>query len=149
MPRGDLTEEQWRVVDGILPRDRVRADRRGRPWSDRRTVLNGVLWILRTGAPWQDLPPRYGPYQTAHRRFQSWVRSGAMERVLLVVAQHLQEVGGLDLKECFVDGTFVPAKKGGDWSATPSGARAPRSWALQTAMVFLSPCGQKALRRLK
>ena len=72
-----------------------------------------------------------------------------MERVLLAVAQHLQEAGGLDLKECFVDGTFVPAKKGGDWLATPSGARAPRSWVLQTAMVFLSPCGQKALRRLK
>ena len=149
MPRGDLTEEQWCVVDGILPRDRVRADGRGRPWSDRRTVLNGVLWVLRTGAPWQDLPPRYGPYQTVHRRFQSWVRTGAMERVLLAVAEHLQEVGGLDLKECFVDGTFVPAKKGGDWSATPSGARAPRSWALQTAMVFLSPCGQNVLRQLK
>ena len=149
MSKGDLMDEQWRVVDGILPRNRVRADGRGRPWSDRRKVLNGVLWILRTGAPWQDLPPRYGPYQTVHRRFQNWVRTGAMERVLLTVAQHLQEAGGLDLKECFVDGTFVPAKKGGDWLATPSGARAPRSWALQTAMVFLSPCGQKALRRLK
>lgn len=112
MSKGDLTDEQWRVVDGILPRDRVRADGRGRPWSDRRKVLNGVLWILRTGAPWQDLPPRYGPYQTVHRRFQSWVRAGAMERVLLAVAQHLREAGGLDLKECFVDGTFVPAKKG-------------------------------------
>ena len=57
----DLTEEQWNVVEPILPKDPVRADRRGRPWSDRRKVLNGVLWILRTGAPWEDLPPRYGP----------------------------------------------------------------------------------------
>ncbi len=46
----DLTDEQWKVVETILPADRVRANRRGRPWSDRRTVLNGVLWILRTGA---------------------------------------------------------------------------------------------------
>ncbi len=76
MAKGDLTDEQWRIVDGILPRDRVRADGRGRPWSDRRKVLNGVLWVLRTGAPWQDLPPRYGPYQTVHRRFQNWVRAG-------------------------------------------------------------------------
>ena len=145
----DLTDQQWKIVEAILPADPVRDDGRGRPWSDPRLVLNGVLWILRTGAPWKDLPPRYGPYQTAHRRFQNWVRSGVMERLLLTLAEHLKEAGGLDLKECFVDGTFVPAKKGGSTSAKPSGARAPRSWALQTAMVFLSPCGQKALRRLK
>ena len=145
----DLTEEQWKIISAILPADAVRADRRGRPWRDRRQILNGVLWILRTGAPWKDLPPRYGPYQTAHRRFQEWVRSGVIERVLLTLAHHLQEAGGLDLKECFVDGTFVPAKKGGDWSEKPNVAKAPRSWALQTATVFLSPCGQKALHRLK
>jgi len=145
----DLTDEQWKIIETILPPDRVRADRRGRPWSDRRKALNGALWILRTGAPWQDLPPRYGPYQTVHRRFQNWVRSGVIEQVLLTLAQHLKAAGGLDLKECFVDGTFVPAKKGGDWLGKPSAARAPRSWALQTATVFLSPCGQKALRQLK
>jgi transposase len=149
MAKGDLTDVQWQIVDGILPGDRVRADGRGRPWSDRRMVLNGVLWILRTGAPWQDLPPRYGPYQTVHRRFQNWVRSGALEKVLLAVAEHLQEAGGLDLKECFVDGTFVPAKKGGDRSGRLSVAKAPRSWVWPTAMVFRSPCGQKALRRRK
>ncbi len=145
----DLTEEQWNIVEPILPEDPVRDDGRGRPWSDRRKVLNGVLWILRTGAPWQDLPPRYGPYQTAHRRFQNWVRSGAIETILLALAAHLKEAGGLDLKECFVDGTFVPAKKGGAALGKPSGARAPRSWVLQTAMVFLSPCGQRVLRQLK
>ena len=145
----DLTDEQWKIIEPLLPPDRVRADRRGRPWSDRRKILNGALWILRTGAPWQDLPPRYGSYQTGHRRFQNWVRSGVIERVLLTLAQHLKEAGGLDVKECFVDGTFVPAKKGGAWLGKPNAARAPRSWALQTATVFLSPCGQNALRRLK
>ena len=123
----DLTGQQWETVEAILPEDPVRDDGRGRPWSDRRTVLNGVLWILRTGAPWKDLPPRYGPCQTAHRRFQNWVRSGVMERLLLTLAQHLKEAGGLDLKECFVDGTFVPAKKGGAALEKPSGARGPRS----------------------
>jgi transposase len=145
----DLTDQQWEVVKTILPEDPVRDDGRGRPWSDRRTVLNGALWILRTGAPWQDLPERFGPYQTAHRRFQNWVRSGVMEQLLLTLAQHLKDAGGLDLKECFVDGTFVPAKKGGAALGKPNVARGPRSWVLQTAMVFLSPCGQKALRRLK
>jgi transposase len=145
----DLTEEQWKLVETILPEDPVSDDGRGRPWSDRRKVLEGVLWILRTGARWQDLPPRYGSYQTAHRRFQNWVRSGVMEKLLSTLAQHLKDAGGLDLRECFVDGTFVPAKKGGAWWGKPSGARAPKSWALRTAMVFLSPCGQKVLRHLK
>jgi transposase len=116
----DLTEDQWKVVSTILPTDPVRPDRRGRPWSDRRQVLNGVLWILRTGAPWQDMPDRHGAYQTVHRRFQNWVRSGVMEQVLLAVAQDLKDRGGLDLRECFIDGTFVPAKKGGAGLGRPS-----------------------------
>lgn len=145
----DLTEEQWKVISAILPKDSVRPDRRGRPWSDRRTVFNGILWILRTGAPWQDLPERYGKYQTVHRRFQNWVRSGVMEKVLLAIAQDLLERGGLDLRECFIDGTFVPAKKGGVRSDQPNAAKAPKSWVWPTAMVFLSPCAQPVLRQLK
>ena len=144
-----MTEDQWNVIGAILPEDPVRPDRRGRPWSDRRQVFNGVLWILRTGAPWQDLPDRYGAYQTAHRRFQNWVRSGVMERVLLAIAQDLKDRGGLDLRECFIDGTFVPAKKGGAAWGRPSGARAARSWPLPTAMVFLSPYAQRVLAQLK
>ncbi len=145
----DLTEDQWKIVSAILPEDPVRPDRRGRPWSDRRQVFNGVLWILRTGAPWQNLPDRYGAYQTAHRRFQNWVRSGVMERVLLAIAQDLTDRGGLDLRECFIDGTFVPAKKGGAAWARPSGGRGARSWRLPTAMVFLSPYAQRVLAQLK
>lgn len=145
----DLTNEQWQIVETILPSDRVRADRRGRPWSDRRTVLNGILWILRTGARWQDLPPQYGPYQTVHRRFQNWVRSKVLEEVLLAVAQDLKDRGGLDLRECFIDGTFVPAKKGGSaWEELNAG-RAANSWRLRTATVFLSPYAQPVLARLK
>ncbi len=145
----DLTEQQWNCVKNILPEDPVRPDKRGRPWSDRRKVLDGVLWILRTGAPWKDLPGRYGPYQTVHRRYQNWVRSGVMEKVLLAIAQDLKDRGGLDLSECFIDGTFVPAKKGGAWSERLSGARGPKSWLWPTAMVFLSPSTQKVLAQLK
>lgn len=145
----DLTNEQWEVVNTLLPPDPVRSDRRGRPWSDRRKAFAGVLWILRTGAPWKDLPARYGKYQTVHRRFQDWVRSGVLEQVLLAVAQDLKDRGGLDLRECFIDGTFAPAKKGGAASARPSAEKALKSWQLRTAMVFLSPCAQRVLPRLK
>ena len=65
----DLTDAQWAVLDPRF-RPRRRTDGRGRPWRDARAVVNGVLWILRTGAPWHDLPNRYPPYQTCHRRFQ-------------------------------------------------------------------------------
>ena len=145
----DLTGEQWRVVETILPEDPIRPDKRGRPWSDRRTVFNGVLWILRTGAPWKDLPERYGPHQTVHRRFQNWVRTGVLEQVLLAVAQDLKDRGGLDLSECFIDGTFAPAKKGGAASGKPNVGKALKSWQLRTAMVFLSPFARRVLPRLK
>lgn len=145
----ELTDQQWKVIEPILPKDRVRPDRRGRPWSDRRQTLNGVLWILRTGAQWQDLPSRYGSPATVHRRFQAWVRAKVLERILLAIAQDLKDRGGLDLRECFIDGTFVPAKKGASASARPSAARAVRSWQLRTAMVFLSPFTQPVLARLK
>jgi transposase len=59
----DLTDKQWEVLEPTF-RPRRRPDRRGRPWTDTRDVMNGVLWVLRTGAPWADLPPRYPPYQT-------------------------------------------------------------------------------------
>jgi transposase len=95
----ELTDAQWKPVEAILSPDRVRADGRGRPWSERRKVFHGMLWVLRTGAPWQDLPPRYGPYQTARRRFQNWVRSGVLKRILLALAAHRKEAGGLDLRE--------------------------------------------------
>src|SRR4029077_17131648 len=62
----DLTDAQWAVLDPLF-RPRRRSDGRGRPWRDTRAVVNGVLWILRTGAPWHDLPNRYPPYQTCHR----------------------------------------------------------------------------------
>jgi len=145
----DLTQEQWNVVATLLPADPVRKDRRGRPWSDRRQVLDGALWILRTGAPWKDLPRRYGPPSTVHRRFQNWVRAGVLEAVLLALAQDLKDRGGLDLRECFIDGTFVPAKKGGAASGKPNGAKAPKSWALPTAMVCLSPFTRPVPARLK
>jgi transposase len=145
----DLTDEQWAILKTHLPSDPVRADRRGRPWSDPRKALNGVLWILRTGAPWEDLPPRYGPHSTVHDRFQTWRRAGVLTKLLQGLAEDLRARGQLDLSECFVDATFASAKKGALASAKPSAAKGPRSWQWQTALVFLSPFAQPALRRRK
>ena len=146
----DLTDEQWVIIEPLIPEKERQADRkRGRPWRSPREVLNGVLWILRTGAPWQDLPDRYPPYQTCHRRFQGWVQGGMMETILRALAEDLRERGGLDVRECFIDGTFVGAKKGALASERPSGVKARRSWQWQTALVFLSPYPSQVLARMK
>ena len=146
----DLTDEQWTILEPLIPEEeRIPNGKRGRPWRDPREVLNGVLWILRTGAPWQDLPSRYPPYQTCHRRYQRWVRMSLMESILRALAKDLKERGGLDLQECFIDGTFVMAKKGASGWERPSGAKVRRSWQWQTALVFLSPYASQVLAHMK
>jgi hypothetical protein len=112
-------------------------------------VLNGILWILRTGAQWADMPQRYPPKSTCHRRFQEWTDSGVFAKILTALAQDLKERGGIDLSEGFIDGTFAPAKKGATVWAKPKRAKAPKLWASQTLLVFLSPLTQPVLNRMK
>ena len=145
----ELTDAQWAIIKELIPTPRRRKDGRGRPWRDQREVLGGILWVLRTGAPWRDLPDRYPPYQTCHRRFQHWCREGTLMRVLHVLAEDLYERGGIDLTECFIDATFAGAKKGALASGRRSGGRAPRSWALQSARVFPSLSESQALRPMR
>jgi transposase len=147
--RVDLTDEHWMVLEPHVGRMPRRPDGRGRPWRNSREVLNGILWILRTGAQWAELPDCYPPYQTCHRRFQRWVREGTLERILAALAHDLTERGRLDLSECFIDGTFVAAKKGAVMWDRPSGAKARNSWQWQTALVSLSPCVPPQLRPMR
>jgi transposase len=95
----DLTDAQRAILDTLIPEPTPRRDGRGRPWKDRRAVLNGILWVLRTGAPWADVPDRYPSYQTCHRRFQQWVRSGVMKGILEALALDLKARGALDVTE--------------------------------------------------
>jgi transposase len=111
--------------------------------------LNGVLWVLRTGAPWRDLPPRYPPYQTCHRRFQKWESEGVLDQILFALARDLQQRGKLDLTEAFIDGTHAGAKKGALLLDELDAAKRPRSWQWQTAMAFLSPSGLRVVSAMK
>ena len=95
------------------------------------------------------MPSRCGAYQTVYRGFQNWVQDGVLEKLLLAIANDLQERGGLDLSEYFKDATFVPAEKGVTLSQKQSEARAARSYQLHTALVFPSPYAQPALRQLR
>jgi transposase len=96
--------------------------------------------VLRTGAPWKDLPYRYQTHQTCHRRFQQWRKAGIFRRIIEVLAADLQERGRLDLREAFIDDSFVSAKKG---------AKAAGSWQLRTLPVFLSQPALHVLRLMK
>jgi transposase len=143
--RWELTDEQWESVEPVL-RPARREDNRGRPWHDTRSVLNGVLWILGSGAQWAEMPAKYPPYQTCHRRFQQWVREGKLVEALRLLAKQLHERGKLNLDEAFVDATFASAKKGALQSVPPSAARVRKSSLSPLVTVFLSPYLSKALR---
>jgi transposase len=82
-----LTNEQWEILAPLIPDPVRQADGRGRPWRDSRHVLNGILWVLRTGTPWRDLPERYSTYQTCHRRFQRWNEEGVLNEILRALVE--------------------------------------------------------------
>lgn len=79
--RFDLTDKEWAVIEPLLPNKP-----RGVPRVDDRRVLNGIFWVLRTGAPWEDMPPRYGPRTTVYNRFNRWRKAGVWKRI----REHLQ-----------------------------------------------------------
>ena len=133
----DLSDSQWAVLDPLIPEPSRRKDGRGRPWKGRGAVLDGILWVLRTGAPWADLPDRYPPYQTCHRRFQQWVQSGILKGIFEALAADLRALGLLDVREAFIDGSFAPAKKGAPKSGRRSVEKELRSWPWRIAMVCL------------
>jgi len=113
MPRREeLQDAQWAIIQPLLPKHTPRPDGKGRPRRSDRSVLNGILWLLRTGARWCDIPDRFPPFQTCHRRFQEWVQSGAIRYVLEALAHDLETRGKFKLSECFIDATFVVAKRG-------------------------------------
>ena len=129
MARGEeLTDEQWSLIEPLLGELPKRDDGKGRPWRSNREIMNGILWILRSGARWKDLPDKFPSYQTCHRRFQEWNKDGTLRKVLETLAEDLHSRGGLDLSECFIDGTFIVAKKGASELEKPNGAKARNSW---------------------
>jgi transposase len=107
--RHELTPGQWRALRPLLDRLVPRRPKIGRPNADHRRVLNGILWKLRTGAPWRDVPDRYGPWSTVYSRFWRWQRAGVWDRLFAAVQQQGDAAGQLDWTLQFVDGTVIRA----------------------------------------
>jgi transposase len=105
--RDELTDAEWAVLQPLLPP--LQSGQRGRSYLPHRPILNGILWKLRTGARWQDVPERYGPHQTCYDRFRRWQRQGVWERVLTALQARSDAQGKLDWDHAALDSTHVRA----------------------------------------
>lgn len=116
--RYELSDEQWRRIAGLLP---GKVGDPGRSGADNRLFVNAVLWVLRSGAHWQDLPPRYGKYKSVHKRFSRWAKAGVWERVFEAL------VAAPDNEYLMLDTTLVRAHQ---QAATGKGGPRTRLWAV-------------------
>ena len=132
-----INDDKWKMLKTLLPAPK-RNPKGGRPPADNRMVLEGILWVLRTGARWQDLPNWYPSPSTCWRRLKLWEEQGVWLDVWRKFLSMLDEKGALDWQEAFIDGSFAPAKKGGPLLALPNGAKERSGWWWSTARVFLS-----------
>ena len=123
MRRHELTEAEWARLAPLLPPQKPAS---GRPAEDHRRILNAIVWKLRTGAPWRDLPERYGAWSTVHCRFRRWRVAGVWDRVLAAVQQQADAAGQLDWSVHFVDGTVVRAHQHA--AGAKKGTRRRKRW---------------------
>ena len=124
MSRRDLSNDQWERLRSLLPPQKPRT---GRPAKDHRTVLNGILWLLRTGAPWRDLPSQYGSWQPFASRFYRWRRAGVWQRVLQTLQQQADAAEQLGWDQHYVDSTVIRAHQ---HAAGAKGGNNTRRWAV-------------------
>lgn len=132
----ELTDEQWSKIEPLLPPPK--ASRRGGPRPiPNRPCFEGILWVLRSGARWKDLPEKYPSPSTCWRRLRDWEEQDVWLDVWRAFLGRLDERGRLDWEETFADGSFAPAKKGATASEKPNAARVRSGWWWQAARVFL------------
>ena len=108
MERHELTDQQWELLAPFFP---PRPRKRGGQWKDDRTILNGIFWRLNTGAPWRDLPERYGKWKTVHDRFSKLRKSGLLDRILQALQLRLDTRGLIDFDLWCVDGSSTRASQ--------------------------------------
>lgn len=106
-----LTDELWLLIAPLFP-DKPASPQGGRPRADTRECVEGILWILRTGARWKDLPRCFPSPATCWRRFREWTEAGIWPKALARLLRKLDREGEIDWEEAMADGTFASAKKG-------------------------------------
>lgn len=109
----ETNDALWSLFKPILDVHNGMLSKAGRPRKPDRPIFDGVIWLNRSGARWQDLPEAYGSPQTAHRRYQEWVGAGLIDKLYEMTIALAVERGLMKSAECYIDATFAPAKKGG------------------------------------
>ena len=120
--RYELTDDGWERIESLLPKQA-----RGGRWADHRTVLNGMFWVLNSGAPWRDMPERYGRWETVYGRFRRWTDEGLIDRILKRLHVSLDADGRIDWSVFDVDGSSIRAHVSAAGGAESSKKSAERS----------------------
>jgi len=102
--RYELTDEQWALIESLMPKARP-----GGQWNDHRTTLNGMMWVLKSGSPWRDMPERYGSWKSVYDRFRRWTDDGTIEKILDRLRLKLDKDGYIDWDVWCVDGSNIRA----------------------------------------
>ena len=140
MSRGDLSNGHWQQLEPLLPPQK---NWTGKPSLPHRPVVNGILWINRTGAPWRDLPARYGKWETVASRFYRWRQAGVWDEVLQALQQMAEAKGEIDWETHHVDSTVVRAHQRA--AGAKGGSQTKRGWVVrEVASVPNYICALKA-----
>ena len=143
-----ITDAQWELIAPLFPEPEP-SPRGGRRPASNRPCFEGLLWVLRSGARWRDMPDRVPSYSTCRRRLLAWEDQGLWLKAWRTLLGRLDAQQKLDWEECFADGSFAMAKKGAKRSARPNAARARSGWWWSTAKVFLWEAGSSRPRRTR
>lgn len=108
MKRYELTDQQWQWIEPLLPK---RTATTGRPPQDPRQMLNGILWCLCSGAPWRDVPERFGSWQTVYDYYRNWRDDGTFDRIVEALQIHLDRDGKIDWSLWCIDGSTIRATR--------------------------------------
>ena len=136
--RHEVSEDEWALLDSVIPKSTAAT---GRPARDRREMLNGLLWILCTGAQWRDLPERFGPWETVYSTFRTWRKSGVYDAILDTLHVRLDQAGKIDWDLWCIDGTSVRGSR----SAAGASKKVPRPIPRNPrTMPWAAPAGDSA-----
>ena len=133
--RYELTDDEWNRIVDLLPPENT--GKQGRPRKNNRTILNGIIWIARSGAPWRDLPERYGPWETVYSRFRKWIDDGILDNIFRILSLEAE------LEELSLDASIIQAHQ---HSAGAKKGAFQRNWTQPGRSQQQNPCSCRCLR---
>jgi transposase len=141
MRRHEVTDEQWALIEDMFPGN---GEGPGRPWNDHRTMVNAMFWVLSTGAPWRDLPARFGPWQSVYDRFNMYRKDGTLDRMVERLQMKLDENGEIDWELFCVDGSSVRAHRSAAGAKKGGLRRTPRTSPRTTLLAVPEAAGARS-----